>query len=466
MLLAAFAATLVLNELGSWLMVSAIAAAIAFLPKHRRLLLTLGALYRLIFHHTWLNRDFMRAIASTEGQRTDWTLTLATGVALAGIFVGIATFFHYVRTRQLSFVSRRPVLVLVSVYFAMLAAAGILPMHGLARVLVWVFLAVLAPYLWFFAYVLADAASKTPDGFAMQVGCIQPFWMAPFNSGTPIAKGAAYLRKIEAATAKDFSTVQLKGVKLALWVFVLDCLLRCFTVIVHGGNLGLLHGLLNITNAPNLGVPTLEAALQQTAAGVRVPIHLAWACVAAHFAETVLLLYVTGNLAVACCRMAGFNALRNTYRPLQSATIAEFWNRYYYYFKELLVDFFFFPCYRRYFKKYRRLRLFVATLSAASLGNMLYHFSRDYHYVAELGFWRAVSGFHVFAVYTLVLGIGIGISQLRNRRQQTALHAARRVLASVSVIFFFAILETLNSENRVYPLPVHLRFLWNMVYIF
>src|ERR1035438_5376254 len=70
-LLAAFAGTLVLNELGSWLMVSAIAAAIAFLPQHRRLLLTLGALYRLIFHHTWLNRDFMRAIANTEGQRTD-----------------------------------------------------------------------------------------------------------------------------------------------------------------------------------------------------------------------------------------------------------------------------------------------------------------------------------------------------------------------------------------------------------
>ena len=35
---------------------------------------------------------------------------------------------------------------------------------------------------------------------------------------------------------------------------------------------------------------------------------------------------------IACVRMAGFRALRNTYRPLESRTVAEFWNRYAFYF--------------------------------------------------------------------------------------------------------------------------------------
>jgi len=45
--------------------------------------------------------------------------------------------------------------------------------------------------------------------------------------------------------------------------------------------------------------------------------------------------------------MAGFATLRNTYRPLESRSIAEFWNRYYYYFKEMLISFFFYPTFFR-----------------------------------------------------------------------------------------------------------------------
>jgi hypothetical protein len=463
-LLAAFAVGLIVNQVLEWPALTVVAGAISFFPRHRRLLLSVGALYWLIFHHTWLSRDFIKGIALMEGQATDWHLTAMLGLMVAGVFAGTAAFFQLVRNKPLSPVSRRPVLVLVGGFYAALILAGTLPLHGLARVLAWVFVAVLTPYLWFFGYALADASSKTPDGFTKQFGFFHPFWMAPYQSTTPIGKGAAYLRRVEAQTPKDFSGVQLKAVKLLLWIFVLDAFLKSFSVVVHGGSASFLHGLAKLENLPNLGIPTLGESLRQTAAGSRIPFHLAWGSVAANFVETVLGLYVGGNLAVACCRMAGFHALRNTYRPLQSATLAEFWNRYYYYFKELLVDFFFFPCYRRYFKKYRRLRLFAATISAATVGNMLYHFSRDFHYVADLGFRKAAAGFHVFAVYTLILGVGIGVSQLRNHRPQAKAPLARRVLASAMVILFFAILETLNHDNRVYPLSVHLAFLWNMVH--
>jgi len=173
---------------------------------------------------------------------------------------------------------------------------------------------------------------------------------------------------------------------------------------------------------------------------------------------------IYGNQAVACCRMAGFCILRNTYRPLQSQTIAEFWNRYYYYFKELLVEIFFFPTYLRYFKKYRRLRTFVATIAAATLGNMIYHFCRDFHYVAEMGLGAALAGFQVYAFYTLVLGLGIGFSQLRASRAGSAHEASfgRRLLASAGVIAFFCLLEVFDYEPRSHTLGTHLAFFLNL----
>ena len=68
--------------------------------------------------------------------------------------------------------------------------------------------------------------------------------------------------------------------------------------------------------------------------------------IVANFPERLLEIAVWGHPVVATARLAGFRLLRNTYRPLSSRTIAEFWNRYYYYFKEALVKVYFFPTYR------------------------------------------------------------------------------------------------------------------------
>jgi hypothetical protein len=42
-----------------------------------------------------------------------------------------------------------------------------------------------------------------------------------------------------------------------------------------------------------------------------------------------------GHMIIGTLRLFGFNVFRNTYKPLLSESILEFWNRYYYYFKEL-----------------------------------------------------------------------------------------------------------------------------------
>ncbi|MGA3017520.1 MAG: hypothetical protein ABSF62_10410 [Bryobacteraceae bacterium] len=456
-LLGAFAWWLLVNRLNTWIEITVAVALMAYFPARRRLLASIGALYWLFFHSTWLNWTFLRELAKAEGQRTDWTLTVLVSGILAAVFCVLAIFFHYVRARRGSLAAKRPVLCLMAGYALVLAAAGLLPLGGMTRLLVWGAIAVTAPYLWYFAYALKDALAKTPDDAILQFGTLQPFWG---GSNVPYAKGASNLRRIEARNSVDLSITQLKAIKLLMWVFILRMLLLALQVFVYGdpASQGLQFIGLARWGAPNLGVPELEAALQHAAV---LPVHVAWASVIAHFAQGLLNLTVSGNIVIACCRMAGFYALRNTYRPLEARTVAEFWNRYYYYFKELLVEFFFFPVFTRYLKQYRRFRLFAATMAAATVGNMVYHLLRDYGYVARMGLWRALVGFQVYAFYATALGLGIGISQLRGHGRERSRGDAqwwRRALATAGVLSFFCLLEIFDQEGRSYGLGLYVRF--------
>ena len=113
--------------------------------------------------------------------------------------------------------------------------------------------------------------------------------------------------------------------------------------------------------------------------------------------------------------MAGFNALRNTYRPLSSTTISEFFNRFYYYFKELLVDFFFYPTFLRYWKGHRRLRMVFATFAAVFFGNTLFHFTRDWQIIRDVGLLGAFVNYQASLLYCFILAAAVSISQLRKR---------------------------------------------------
>jgi len=177
---------------------------------------------------------------------------------------------------------------------------------------------------------------------------------------------------------------------------------------------------------------------------------------------------IWGNTIVAGCRLAGFRLLRNTYRPLESRSVAEFWNRYYYYFKELMVDFFFYPVYMRCFKKRPRVRILFATWVSVGLGVPLFHFIRDIHYVAELGLARAVIGYHVYMFYATTLAAGIGISQLRKsaRRQHEGRPAdgfCERYLPIAGVVLFFCFLQVFDELRRTVPIREHLLFLTRLV---
>lgn len=414
--------------LPDWKVMTLWLAVITMLPKQRRLLVTLGMLQ-------W---TFLLPL-----EKTEFSVGLVTPLAMkaCACAIGGVLFWCAVRYRQ-SLFGRRPILVLLAGYgaFAWFASVSSRFLHGSS--LLWGFSVILGFYLWFIGYALLDRDSKDRDSFGRQLGTFHPFWG---STDTPYPKGAAYLRRIEARTPEQLAVTQLKGLKLLAWALVLQVALSAFKAAVYR----------------HLAIPTFAVAFEHSAARASYPAALCWASLVAAFFEALLTLSATGHLIIACCRVAGFAALRNTYRPLESRTIAEFWNRYYYYFKELLVDLFFYPAFMRYFKKRPKMRLFFATLAAASFGNAYYHFFSEPDPIARLGFWRAIVAYQPYMFYCLVLGVAIGISQLR-KHKPAAGWLRGRLVPSLSVALFYCLLRIFADTSRTYPIQEHFRFLGHL----
>jgi hypothetical protein len=123
------------------------------------------------------------------------------------------------------------------------------------------------------------------------------------------------------------------------------------------------------------------------------------------------------------------------------------------------VDFFFYPTFARYFKRWPRFRVFAATFAAAAIGNLILTFySHQVVFVGKLGLGETLRGFSVYAFYCILLAIGIGISQLRKSQPKPG-WLRGRVVPAVCVLGFFCVLHIFDSVEPTYPLNEHLRFL-------
>jgi len=467
--LAVFAAGLVLLREPLWLELTAILALMTFLPQYRRICLTFSTLYWLIIHPAWNRWNVIGTVARREG------VEAALNIPLLQVLMGLVVICFCGAVAHVFFrwnhspLTKRPVLALHVFYILLLLSACYGPFSGQLRVLLWTFLVGLGSYFWYFGYTLLDQSSKGRDPYSLQLGTYRPMWNGSWFVPTPFVKGAAYLRKIEAKNPQELAVTQLKGIKLLYWVLLLSVVLALFTQTVHdfrhSSESALLNKTLKLTGMHlplQLGIPVFEDALARSVARKPYPWYTCWASLITVFFKNMLAMSVWGNQIVACCRMAGFRALRNTYRPLESKTIAEFWNRYYFYFKEVLVDFYFYPTYTRYLKGYRRARLFAATLAAACFGNMFFQFIRNLNYIWDLGLWKTLLGFHVYAFYAFVLGTGIAISQLRSRNAvpQSPHWFRDRILPSMSVVLFYSLLTIFNDwAPTTYPITERFSFL-------
>jgi D-alanyl-lipoteichoic acid acyltransferase DltB (MBOAT superfamily) len=428
-------------------------AGIFFLPRHTWSLMAISGIY-------WIP-SMVKGGFGVNQRITGTVLAVAIGALL----------WMVVQRWPKSWVGRSPRLTLLGVFGVTVAAALVAPV-GPGSNVVWPLVQALSACLWIFSFGLTDRAvpdraltdrapsdgallDRTDTALSQKTWSPRSLWAnaamffsffpTVFASTTPFFKRPSAMRRMEAKNPEERAVVQLRGLKLLAWSILLS----------------LVWAILDTASAA-IGIPKLTDAIAASTAHHPPAWYLCWASLLDNFFDSALRLAVWGNTIVAGCRLAGFRLLRNSYRPLQARTVVDFWNRYYYYFKELVADFFFYPVYMRCFKKHPRVRMLFATWVAVGLGVPLFHFVRDIDVVRELGVWRAVTGYHVFMVYATILGIGIGISQIRKVNAPRNLQGSflrTRVLPIAGVILFFCVVSVFDELPPTAPIREHLLFL-------
>jgi hypothetical protein len=365
--------------------------------------------------------------------------------AATAVFMLLAWAALYLQGRHRdAWSAKRPLLSMVVVFWCLVlvAVSGFLPAFPLA--FLWAFLAAFSSGFWFLAYALADQKAKDPTSNTKRLGLFHPFWEGP---PLPTGKGGAYLRKFEAKDETSLAVTRLKALKLIVWGVMLT---------------GVYIGLSKLINE-TAGLPTLHRAMELYAAGTPIPAYEAWATLVVHYLLDIAFIAGWSHVVVAIIRMAGYAIPRNTARPLSSRSLAEFWNRYYFYFKELLVDFFFFPTFLRYFKKQPKLRIAFATLCAASFGNVLFHFTWNLNLTLEYGLLGAMQHFESYAVYSLLLAGGLITSQLRGRKPKPEDGFLRyEVIPRIGVGLFFCLVAVFNETPELFSMHDRTAFFFSL----
>ncbi|HKU24873.1 MAG TPA: hypothetical protein VJQ54_05335, partial [Candidatus Sulfotelmatobacter sp.] len=376
-----------------------------------------------------------------NGENTPLVIVLRLAITTLGIVL-----FWCVRRWPRSRFAKSPISYLLLAFTLLIASACFATPLTLWHKLVWTSVGVVAAYVWFIAYALTDRTANVSNDTSIQIASFRPLWGA---TNVPLPKGAAYLRRIEARDEEQLAIVQLKGLKLLAWAILLSLLSIALTRFFHGF----------------LRIPTAAEALTMSVQRTPVAWSIRWESQILSFFESILSISVLGHRIIGCCRLAGFNALRNTYRPLSSVTVAEFFNRYYYYFKELLVDFFFYPTFFYFGRAKMKLRLTLSTFAAAFVGNAFFHFTRDWPIIRDCGLKQALSNFQVYLFYCLVLSTALTVSQLRARGPRRTGFIRGRLLPAIGVGLFFCLLDIFGSTQRNYPLIEHFRYLASLFWI-
>ena len=429
------------------LLLLGLAFTFAYMPRHQDLTLlvftqALGV-YRIASSSNYFNSDVAKVMAQEHIVDVPaWEISLFS----YGVFMLLAWLaLVYVRRRPQSWATRRPVWVLMSLAFALLFASCGGLLHGMARVLTWSMLVTYCAYVWFLAFALLDQSAKARSSDAVQLGMLHPFWG---STTLPYGKGAALLRKARASSAQALAVTQIKGLKLLVWAI---CLYGLDTVLSY----------------------VFETVLQVRSVETEISAFLAhhpssrpWLALSLVWSQLDFALWfgLWGHMVIATARFAGVRLPRSSWRPLESRTMVDYFNRILYYFKELMVDLFFTPSFLRYFKKHPRVRMFFATFMAAGVGNMVYHFLRDIDLAADMGLVELFTSFSSYAFYCVVLACAIGISQLRisaGHRPSSTLPG--RIQAFVLIWGFVSLLQIFGDETRSHTLAERMQFLFYLL---
>jgi len=423
-----------------------LAVAAALIASHRpgwRAPVLLSATWLTAFLELGLGSsdtiDHLRSLLELAKLPTTMAVGIGTGmlaIVLALIVVGL----QWIQKRPHAWVARRPFLALLlfEISLSVLANQDVVPV--LARVLVWAFIFSLMPYIWYLPAAITDLRAKGAGSIVTQLGYLRPFW-SPGH--LPFGKGPAFLRKHLARDPRDLAITQLKALKLLLWANIL--------IAIRSG--------LAVLFEDHLGIPSVATAMDAALNGETNSVLFGWLALMLSTAKFSLQVAIWAHLFVGVARLAGYRLPRGCWRPLESRTLIEYFNRFHYYFKELLVELFFLPTFMRAFRSRPRIRVFFATFMAAGVGNAVWHFMRDLNVVAEMGFRLALESFSSYAFYCLVLAIGISISQVRaNAGFRPGNTVFERLYSFLSVWGFVVCLHAFSDGSRNHTLLERLSF--------
>jgi len=421
----------------------AIVAAIAVLTfadrRHAANLASVATLAIFAVAPNWYGVSAVVVFAEREGLTGAMTPLLRWGAPCL-VLAFAAGFLALMRAGRPRWLARRPLTVLFAIYFGLLTWASAGPGGGEVKLWLWSLTAAFSGYVWFIALVgMEQRGAHSKVSLLRMLVDLHPFWG---STGVPYTLAPKKLGRVEAADPEAFAKIQLKGLKLLIWAYVLLMGCSVYSSLVHDA----------------LGIPSFHVALK-TYLAQGLPWRLRWLSLGSDFFESVLRLAAMGHAIVGAARLAGYNLLRNTYRPFSSRSIAEFWGRYYYYFKEMLLNLFYFPAFFGYFRSQPRLRAAFATFMAAGVGNALFHFVREVDRVTTLGLWQALIGFQTYLFYCLVLSAGIVASQMHAPRKPIANPSVgTRVAAFARVMAFFCLLQVFDDTSRSVSLADHAQF--------
>lgn len=373
---------------------------------------------------------------------------LQFSAAMAGI---LALVFAAIRFHALPDIIRRHPLLVVH-FGAWLALA----LSALPRLS---FLTIVPFFLWRASYLFKSAAAGNTGNSSLRDHL---FYMAPVFGGTntPYGKGGDYLSRFEAKDPESIAKSSLAGLKLLILAAVWAGVLALMDTLLFGRTDTFLAASLTPWSLPLAQLGDLlqaDTALSPVTGWLGLYLELIRATVA---------LAISGHVIVGCLRLLGFNVFRNTYKPLLSESIVEFWNRYYFYFKELLVEFFFYPAFFRSAWAEPQLRLFLAVFAAAFFGNFYYHLLSQPQLLVAGDLPALWAHWGPRLIYCFLLALGIWLSMLRQQRrraQATRVTGLSRLRAIAGVWTFYGLIHVWNIAPGEIGFAERSRFLMSLV---
>lgn len=380
---------------------------------------------------------------------TTWlepSLAMLTLLALVYLLYRAAAHF----SRLPAAVRRRPQVALHALFWLLVALAWTAPAAaGIWRAVV-ILVAVSMPYLiWRLGYVLISGQRGAAGGTSFRDHLIY-IWPTWGGTNTPIGKGADYLSQCEARSADAYARSVLAGLKLLILSAIWEGAKLLIGALVFSYPKSPLKPLLGDYG---LGIPRMRRLM---IGEVSASPPIIWLSLYLELVLETVDIAARGHRWVGILRLFGFNVFRNTYKPLLATSVVDFWNRYYYYFKELLVEFFFFPTYVRYFRARPKLRIFAAVFAAAFLGNMYHHVLRADNILVAGELAQLWARLNPRLVYCLLLALGIYVSMLRQQKKrgqaapaETEATMLRKLIQIAGVWTFFSLIYIWDLKGNM-----------------